>query len=213
MIASKYRLAIGMAMAVWCFAATAVGDAPPLDAGVPSGTLAAPDVEALAIEQLRDQTRQIRELREGRLDVAVDPNALFTIDLGSEGAGAELELLLREVGRDRKPSQNRTGRKRSSRQPTRTGDPLEDAHRELVEARAAFLALSPERRAEILSKHESRRREAEAQAVVTNWDTLRPELRIEFFKELMSFSSINVCVTAGIGSCQISSSLGTSIPR
>ncbi len=186
MIASKYRLAIGMAMAVWCFAATAVGDAPPLDAGVPSGTLAAPDVEALAIEQLRDQTRQIRELREGRLDVAVDPNALFTIDLGSEGAGAELELLLREVGRDRKPSQNRTGRKRSSRQPTRTGDPLEDAHRELVEARAAFLALSPERRAEILSKHESRRREAEAQAVLTISETDKPEPKIIFFNESIS---------------------------
>ena len=60
---------------------------------------------------------------------------------------------------------------------------------------------------------EPRNVEAEAQAVEANWDTDRPEPRIFAFKATMSCSPISGWFTAGIGSCQISGSFGTSVPR
>src|SRR5690606_11726741 len=52
-----------------------------------------------------------------------------------------------------------------------------------------------------------------AQAVFTNSEMDNPESSIVFFKEEISSSLINVWLTSGIGSCQSSSSLGTSGPR
>ncbi|MNQ41337.1 hypothetical protein D3C85_550110 [compost metagenome] len=60
---------------------------------------------------------------------------------------------------------------------------------------------------------EPRNVDADAQAVDTSWDTDNPVANILAFKAAMSLSSISLCVTAGTGSCQISTSLGTSGPR
>lgn len=60
---------------------------------------------------------------------------------------------------------------------------------------------------------EPRKVDADAQAVDTSWETVNPESSILAFNAAMSLSSISSCVTAGIGSCQISSSSGTSGPR
>ena len=44
-------------------------------------------------------------------------------------------------------------------------------------------------------------------------DTERPEARIFSLSAAMSFASTNLWSTAGMGSCQMSSSFGTSEPR
>src|SRR5258706_14169040 len=54
--------------------------------------------------------------------------------------------------------------------------------------------------------------EAEAQAVETSCDTDNFEAKIAFLRAAMSLASISLCVTAGMGSCQINSSFGTSGP-
>ncbi len=53
--------------------------------------------------------------------------------------------------------------------------------------------------------------EADAQAVDTSSETLKPEAKILSFNVASSPASMRV--PAGTGSCQISSSLGTSLPR
>ena len=58
-----------------------------------------------------------------------------------------------------------------------------------------------------------RKDEADAHAVDTSWDTVRPEARICAFRSAISAASMSWCVTAGTGSCQISLSDGTSGPR
>ena len=54
---------------------------------------------------------------------------------------------------------------------------------------------------------------AEAQAVVTSCDTLRPEASSFALRDSISASPTSGWSTAGIGSCQISGSFGTSGPR
>ena len=54
--------------------------------------------------------------------------------------------------------------------------------------------------------------EAEAHAVATNSDTVKPEEIIFDFNAAISEASINLWVTAGIGSCHIKTSAGTSAP-
>jgi hypothetical protein len=60
---------------------------------------------------------------------------------------------------------------------------------------------------------EPRKVDAEAQAVATSSETVRPVARIFAFKSAMSFASISGWSTAGTGSCQTSTSCGTSAPR
>jgi len=60
---------------------------------------------------------------------------------------------------------------------------------------------------------EPRNVEADAQAVETSSDMDRPEAKILLFKELASALLISLWLTAGMGSCHISTSLGTSGPR
>jgi hypothetical protein len=55
--------------------------------------------------------------------------------------------------------------------------------------------------------------DADAQAVETSCDTERPEARIFAFSAATSCSLIGGRSAAGIGSCQISVSFGTSGPR
>ena len=58
-----------------------------------------------------------------------------------------------------------------------------------------------------------RKIDADAQAVETSSDTERPEARIFALRSAMSFSPTSGWFTAGIGSCQIRVSFGTSGPR
>ena len=60
---------------------------------------------------------------------------------------------------------------------------------------------------------EPRNVDADAQAVETSSETERPDARIFAFNAAASFSSISGWSTAGIGSCQIRVSFGTSGPR
>ena len=60
---------------------------------------------------------------------------------------------------------------------------------------------------------EPRNVDADAQAAKTSCDTERPEPRIFAFSAAISFSSMSGWSTAGIGSCQIKVSFGTSGPR
>jgi len=60
---------------------------------------------------------------------------------------------------------------------------------------------------------EPRKVEAEAQAVETSSATDRPEASSLLLSAAMSFASTSGWSTAGIGSCQIRSSAGTSGPR
>ena len=60
---------------------------------------------------------------------------------------------------------------------------------------------------------EPRNVEADAHAVETSCDTDRPLARIFCFRAAMSLSLIRLRAAAGIGSCQISVSFGTSGPR
>ena len=62
-------------------------------------------------------------------------------------------------------------------------------------------------------RSEPRKVDADAHAVETSSETERPDARIAAFSAAMSPSSIGGCATAGTGSCQISSSSGTSAPR
>ncbi len=59
----------------------------------------------------------------------------------------------------------------------------------------------------------SRKVDAEAQAVATSSEIDGPDARIVAFRAAMSCSSTSGWSTAGTGSCQISSSSGTSGPR
>jgi len=115
------------------------------------------DAVATAIERLQEQTRQIQALMKGRLDVSVDPDPLFTLDLEAPQARADLDLLLRELERGAR----RPARKPVSREP-RGDDALQNARRDLVEAQAAFLSLPSSRREQILARHEARRLRAAA---------------------------------------------------
>ena len=54
---------------------------------------------------------------------------------------------------------------------------------------------------------------ADAQAVFTSFEIDRPEARILAFRSVVSLASISLWLIVGIGSCQISSSVGTSGPR
>ncbi len=54
---------------------------------------------------------------------------------------------------------------------------------------------------------------AEAQAVATSLDMEIPDARTWAFRAAMSCASTSAWSTAGIGSCQISVSFGTSLPR
>ena len=168
MTTSSDRLWLRMTLVVCCWAASANAQAPAVpeavgDAGVPPVSLEVQDANAPTVEQLRAQTKQIRQLMVGRLDVAVDPQTLFMVDLGAPKANPGLELLLRELEQDAKQGGRPSGRKRVRQKPGSEGD-LGKAHRELVEAQAAFLSLPLSERQAILARHESRRREAEAQA-------------------------------------------------
>lgn len=166
-------------MASW-LAVPAAGQppGPDTDAGTAPVLVEGKSAEALAIEQLRDRTKQIQDLIDGQLDVAVDPKTLFAVDLSVSRAGPDLELLLRELDRGADQSGRRTARKRIPR-PTETDSALEQARRGLVEARAAFLSLPPAKREEILSEHEARRREATAKAA-------SKRVRTELLAELQS---------------------------
>ncbi len=62
-------------------------------------------------------------------------------------------------------------------------------------------------------RSEPRKVEAEAQAMETSADTESPDARILPSSAAMSSPSINGWSTAGTGSCQTSSSAGTSGPR
>src|SRR5580692_12587666 len=55
--------------------------------------------------------------------------------------------------------------------------------------------------------------EAEAQAVETSCDTDNFEAKIAFLRAAISLASIRLYFAAGMGSCQINSSFGTSGPR
>ncbi|MDH3654967.1 MAG: AAA family ATPase [Myxococcales bacterium] len=168
MTTSSDRLWLRLTLVLCCWAPSADAQAPTAteavgDAGVPAASLEAEDAKAPTIEELREQTKRIRQLMVGRLDVAVDPQTLFTVDLGAPKANPDLDLLLRELEQDAR----REGRQSSRERVLRTRgseDALGKAHRELVEAQAAFLSLPRSEREAILSKHEARRREAEAQA-------------------------------------------------
>lgn len=147
MTKSSDRLWLRMTLVACCWAASA----------------GAQDAKAPTIQELRAQTKQIRQLMVGRLDVAVDPQTLFMVDLGAPKANPDLELLLRELEQDAKQGARPSGRKRALRAQG-SEDALGKAHRELVEAQAAFLSLPLSEREAILARHEARRREAEAQA-------------------------------------------------
>ena len=54
---------------------------------------------------------------------------------------------------------------------------------------------------------------ADAQAVETSCDIVKPEARSLLFNVAISLSSISLCETVGTGSCQINSSDGTSEPK
>ena len=58
-----------------------------------------------------------------------------------------------------------------------------------------------------------RNEDADAQAAETSWETVRPESRILPLRATMSSGPTSSWVTSGSGSCQISSSSGTSGPR
>ena len=60
---------------------------------------------------------------------------------------------------------------------------------------------------------EPRNVEADPQAVETSSDTDRPEARILPLREAASCLPISLWLTAGMGSCQMSTSFGTSGPR
>ncbi|MGB5368311.1 MAG: AAA family ATPase [Polyangiales bacterium] len=162
------RLWLRLTLVVGCWAAPADAQEPAAtkavgDAGVPTVSLEARGAKVPNIQELREQTKQIRQLMVGRLDVAVDPQTLFKIDLGAPKANPDLELLLRELEQDAKQEGRQSGRKRVVRTP-RSEDVLGKARRELVEAQAAFLSLPRSEREAILSRHEARRREAAEQA-------------------------------------------------
>jgi len=168
MTTSSDRLWLGLTLVVCCWAPSADAQEPAAtkpvgDAGVPTVSLEAQDANVPTIEELREQTKQIRQLMAGRLDVAVDPQPLFKVDLGAPKANPDLELLLRELEQDSKQEKRQSGRKRVLRTPG-SEDALGKARRELVEAQAAFLSLPRSERDAILSRHEARRREAEVQA-------------------------------------------------
>ena len=57
-----------------------------------------------------------------------------------------------------------------------------------------------------------RKVEADAHAAATKAETETPLAKIFDFNALISDASINLCVTAGKGSCQIKISAGTSVP-
>ena len=154
-----------MFVMAWCLAAPANGQPRGADTGasttpVPIESKAA---EARVIKQLRQQTKQIKDLIDGRLDVSIDPATLLAVDLSASQAGRDLELLLQELERGADQSSRRTDRKRNARAP-RAGNALERARLALVEARAAFLSLPPAQREEVLSKHDARRRKATVEA-------------------------------------------------
>jgi len=169
MTTSSDRLWLMLTLVGCCWASSADAQAPAAkgaggDAGVPTVSLEVQAAKVARIRELRDQTKQIRQLMVGRLDIAVDPQTLFMVDLGAPKANPDLELLLRELEQDAKQEGRPSGRKRV-RQTPGSEDALEKAHRELVEAQASFLALPPLKRDAILSRHEARRREAFARAI------------------------------------------------
>ncbi|MDH3727930.1 MAG: hypothetical protein OER77_10405, partial [Myxococcales bacterium] len=172
-----HRQSIWMVLMAWCLAVPANGQPPEVnaDAGSPAVPVEAKDPEARAIEQLQEQTKQIQDLINGRLDVAVDPKTLFAVDLSVSQAGPDLELLLRELERGAEQSGRRTARKRVPRS-AETESGLERARRGLIEARAAFLSLPPAKQEEILSKHTARRREATVEAAS---ERVKTEMLIE----------------------------------
>ncbi len=166
---SSDRLWLMLTLVGCCWASSADAQAPAAkgvggDAGVPTVSLEVQDAKAPSIRELRDQTKQIRQLMVGRLDIAVDPQTLFMVDLGAPKANPDLELLLRELEQDTKQAARPSGRKRAPRTPG-SEDALGKVRRELVEAQAAFLSLPLSERAAVLARHEARRREAEAQAI------------------------------------------------
>jgi len=168
MTTSSDRLWLRMTLVVCCWAGTASAQAPAVteavgDTSVPAAAPASEDSEVPTISELREQTQQIRQLMARRLDVAVDPQTLFMVDLGAPKANPDLELLLRELEQVARQGARPSGRKRALRT-LRSEDALAKAHRELVEAQAAFLSLPRAEREAIFSRHEARRREAEAQA-------------------------------------------------
>jgi hypothetical protein len=168
MITSNDRLGLRLTLVLCCWAASADAQAPAVageggDAGVPIVSIGDQDVDASTIRELRAQTRQIRQFMVGLLDVAVDPQTLFVVNLSDPKANPDLELLLRELEQDAKQGGRPSGRKRLRQTPGSEGA-WAKAHRELVEARAAFLSLPLSEREAILAMHEARRQEAEAHA-------------------------------------------------
>ncbi len=168
MTTTSDRLWLRLTLLLCCWAPSADAQAPAAtegvgDAGVPTVSLDAEDAKAPTIQELREQTKQIRQLMVGRLDVAVDPQTLFTVDLGAPKANPDLELLMRELEQGAKQDGRQAGRKRILRTP-RSEEALVKARRELVEVQAAFLSLPRSEREAILFRHEARRREAAEQA-------------------------------------------------
>ncbi len=171
MTAARDRQSICVFLMASCLAIPGAAQAPAANAGAPP----APAEESLAIEQLRKRTAQIQDLIDGRLDGAVDPATLLAVDLSVSRAGSDLDRLLQELDRGAEPS----GRQKGRRRPADSESALERARRELVEARAAFLALPAEKREEILSSHEARRREVAAKRA-------SKRLKAELLAELQS---------------------------
>ena len=129
------------------FAAQRAGAQPP-DA-TPTETGPAADA---AVEALETRAAQVEALIRGDLDLSVDPKTLFTVQIDSTSANADIDLLLGALeGPDQVPK---------AAESLVDEDPEERARRQLASARAKFLSLPPDRREEILSAHRARRRSA-----------------------------------------------------
>ncbi|TFH29346.1 MAG: hypothetical protein E4H00_07135, partial [Myxococcales bacterium] len=114
------------------------------------------------VDRVQQQAEQIRALMQRRLDVGVDPQTLFAVDLDAGGSGPALLSLLEELDR----AQKRGGPgARKHVAPDQAGEGRRaQAERELAQARAAFLSLPSAKRRALLATHEARRSEVAARS-------------------------------------------------
>ncbi|MEO6775806.1 MAG: hypothetical protein ABI467_22790, partial [Kofleriaceae bacterium] len=118
-------------------AAPGTARAQPVDAGTP-----APDAAQVSVRAVDPATTatQIRAFMAGTLDATVDPRSLFVIDLASSIDARSLAATLDHAKR-----------------PRGTGSASESPARMLVDARAAFFALTDAQRAKLFEQHAAAR--------------------------------------------------------
>jgi len=134
-----------------------------------AGADAAPDPEVVRLLEL---AQRVRELVQGKLDVARDPTTLFDVPLTDEDAvEVERRRLSAIVTASRPPSLDvgdasaskrdagiADARPEASAAPVTERDALWAAHLELDEARLAFLSLSKDARKKLLDDHDALKR-------------------------------------------------------